>query len=52
MDEFEALALAIEETLEVGVGVGVDIVFFKDCEAAVLDDGVFERADLELMRAL
>lgn len=52
LDQFEAFALSAEEAFEGGVGVGVDVVFFEDCEACVLDEGVSDGVNLELVDAV
>ena len=52
LHEPKSFPFAAEERLEVGVRVGVDIVLLEDSEPCVLDDGVAEGGDLELMRPL
>lgn len=52
LDQFEALALTTEQAFEGSVGVGVDVVFLKHCEPCVLDDGVPQGIDLELVDPL
>ena len=49
LNEPKPFPFAAEERLEVGVRVGVNIVLLEDSEPCVLDDGVAEGGDLELM---
>ena len=50
--QLEPLSISAEKTFEAGVGVGVDVVLGKDGEPCVLDNGIPNGAEFEVMDAL